>query len=465
MIYQFEKGKELFEFIMENRNLIEKNFSEISEIDFHNIIDSLCRAAVFGDDLAKRLSQYLIRREAIMYGIIPCSIQPLYVARGKGIVSGFTVPAINIRTLTYDVARAVFRAAKRSNCGAFIFEIARSEISYTNQRPDEYATVVMAAALREGFRGPVFLQGDHYQISKQAFNKDPQKEIDTIEKLVKESISAGFYNIDIDSSTLVDLDKNTIEEQQRLNYEICAHFTNFIRKHQPDDITISIGGEIGEVGGKNSTVEELRAFMNGYRKSLSSETAGISKISVQTGTVHGGVVLPDGSVAKINIDFNTLYELSRVAREDFQMAGAVQHGASTLPAELFHKFPKVETAEIHLATEFQNMILDSTYFPRDLLSVIYDFIRREFYSERKHDETEEQFLYKTRKKALGPFKREIWNIPENARTQISQALEEKFLFLFDQLNVSQTRGLIEKYIKPAAQMPEVPEEIKGVFSS
>jgi len=26
-------------------------------------------------------------------------------------------------------------------------------------------------------------------------------------------------------------------------------------------VTISIGGEIGEVGGKNSTVEELAAFM------------------------------------------------------------------------------------------------------------------------------------------------------------------------------------------------------------
>lgn len=464
MKYDFEKGSELLDFIEANKNFPATLLIKGRREDFHEIIDSLARASAFGDDLAKRLSQYIIRATAINSGIIPCSIQPLYEARGKGSISGFTVPAINIRCLTYDVARAVLRAAMKSNCGAFIFEIARSEISYTNQRPEEYATVIMAAALREGFKGPIFLQGDHYQINKSIFKKDPEKEIDAIEKLIVESISAGFYNIDIDTSTLVDLEKDTIEEQQRLNFEICAHFTDFIRKHQPEGINISIGGEIGEVGAKNSTVEELRAFMKGYRKLLSSDRIGISKISVQTGTVHGGIVLPDGSVAKINLDFHTLYELSRVAREEFQMAGAVQHGASTLPPQLFHKFPEVETAEIHLATEFQNIILDSVYFPKDLLSTIYNFLKREFSDERKHGETEAQFLYKTRKKALGPFKREIWDIPENARNEIAKSLEEKFLFLFDQLKVSNTKGLIDNYIKPVVKMPEIPGEIKRLLS-
>ena len=41
-----------------------------------------------------------------------------------------------------------------------------------------------------------------------------------------------------------------------------------IRDLEPAGITISVGGEIGEVGGKNSTVEELRAFMDGYREVL-----------------------------------------------------------------------------------------------------------------------------------------------------------------------------------------------------
>jgi len=67
--------------------------------------------------------------------------------------------------MTYDTARSIFRTAIRMKAGAFILEIARSEIAYTDQRPAEYVAVLLAAALREGFRGPVFIQGDHFQVS------------------------------------------------------------------------------------------------------------------------------------------------------------------------------------------------------------------------------------------------------------------------------------------------------------
>ena len=43
---------------------------------------------------------------------------------------------------------------------ALIFEIARSEIGYTGIRPAEYAASIRAAAIKEGYQGPLFLQGD-----------------------------------------------------------------------------------------------------------------------------------------------------------------------------------------------------------------------------------------------------------------------------------------------------------------
>ena len=187
-----------------------------------------------------------------------------------------------------------------------------------------------------------------------------------------------------------------------------------IRDLEPAGITISVGGEIGEVGGKNSTVEELRAFMDGYREALGkSGTAlkGISKISVQTGTTHGGIPLADGSVARVKLDFETLEKLSAAARADYGLAGAVQHGASTLPDEAFDRFPATGTAEVHLATGFQNIVYDSKNFPDDLRVRIYDYLKREAASEMKAGDTEEQFFYKTRKKGLGPFKKEIWELP------------------------------------------------------
>jgi fructose/tagatose bisphosphate aldolase len=251
------------------------------------------------------------------------------MARGKGEFSGFTVPAINLRGMTYDLARAIFRVAKRNNAQAFIFEIAKSEMGYTAQSPIEYASAVLAAAVKEGYSGPVFIQGDHFQVNAKKFQENPDKESNGLKALISEAIEAGFYNIDIDSSTLVDLSKTDIKKQQFNNYEVCAKLTQFIRQIQPRGIEISVGGEIGEVGTKNSTPEDLRAFMEGFKERLRKGRTGISKISVQTGTSHGGVVLPDGTVAQVKLDFDTLRILSEIARKEYGLAGAVQHGAST----------------------------------------------------------------------------------------------------------------------------------------
>src|SRR5690606_9246574 len=107
--------------------------------------------------------------------------------------------------------------------------------------------------------------------------------------------------------------------------------TAFIREHEPEGVTVSVGGEIGEVGMKNSTVEELTAFMDGYNRALAAlgNHEGLSKISVQTGTSHGGVVLPNGKIADVKLDIEALAALSKLAREKYGLAGAVQHGAST----------------------------------------------------------------------------------------------------------------------------------------
>src|SRR5437899_3232360 len=336
------------------------------------LVDRLAWTSVFGGDPDLRgTARWIVRSLAASKGIRQASIHELYMAMGRGQAGGFTVPAINVRAMAYDTARAVVRAARALDAGAFIFEIARSEIGYTEQRPHEYAAVVTAAALREGFSGPLFVQGDHVQVNAKKYNSpERDKELDAVRALIAEEIATGFYNIDIDTSTLVDLAKPTLDEQQEVNVTLAADFTAFIRKHEPQGVTISVGGEIGEVGGKNSDVQELRAFMRGYNAALAkrgSGLVGISKISVQTGTAHGGFVNADGTVrTDVKIDLKTLEELSRVARQEYHLAGAVQHGASTLPPEAFDAFPRVGACEIHLATDFQNMIYEHPQFPADL---------------------------------------------------------------------------------------------------
>jgi fructose/tagatose bisphosphate aldolase len=410
-------------------------------------IDALVEDSVFStDNQVKEKHRRTIRELASAQGVFPASIQGLYEAAGKGLYGGITVPAINIRGLTYQVARAVFRAALKDRVGAFIFEIARSEIGYTGQRPGEYAACVLAAAIREGFKGPVFLQGDHFQVNHSKYSSEPEKELDAIKELTQESINAGFLNIDIDASTLVDLGKPTLDQQQEKNCLVTAEMTKFIRSIEPEGINISIGGEIGEVGKRNSTVEDLRTFMAGYLNLLGPKVKGISKVAVQTGTTHGGVVLPDGSIANVELDLKTLEELSKVAREEYGMGGAVQHGASTLPDEAFGLFPQVGTAEVHLATGFQNLIYDSPYFPKELLDEIYRHLLDNYIDERKQGETEEQFLYKTRKKAFGDFKKEMWSLPEENLKGIRETLENRFSLLFQKLHVVETVDLVSKFV-------------------
>lgn len=402
-------------------------------------------------------ARYLTRAAALDLGIAPASIQDLYMARGRDEVPRtFTVPAINLRALSFDAARIIFRIAKEMDASAFIFEIARSEMGYTEQRPTEYSTSILAAAIAEDYKGPVFIQGDHFQVSAKRYGVDPNAEVQGVKDLIRESIAAGFYNIDVDTSTLVELDKPTIEAQQALNTELSAELTSYIRTMEPKGITISVGGEIGEVGGRNSTEEELRAYIEGFRRDLDKRGAGmtgLSKISIQTGTSHGGIVLPDGSIAKVKVDFDTLQRLSLVARKDYHMGGAVQHGASTLPEDAFGKFVETETCEIHLATNFMNMFFN--HLPEKLREEMYSYLREKNAAEHKSDMTEEQFYYKVRKNAVGPFKVQSWSLPLSIKEEIGKDWESQFRRLFNQLGMPGTRQYVEKFVKPVVIQPNL----------
>jgi len=314
------------------------------------------------------------------------SIYNLYQKIVNENLAGFTVPAFNIRALAFDTACALFRAAKKEKVGPFIIEIAKSEMEYTNQPPEEFSEVISAAALKENWQGPIFLQADHFKIKK-------GEGVGGLENLLKRAIAVGFYNIDIDCSAL------PLKE----NIEKTNYFIEFIRQNQPVGIIINVGGEVGQIGGANTTVEELDEFLQGVK--------GISKVAVQTGTSHG-----KGG----QIDWRLLQALSQKAK-DFGLAGIVQHGASTLPDREFSKFPQAGVCEIHLATELMDIVLESKDFPRELKEKI----------KTKND--------------LGANKEGILSMPQRIRDKISRQLEKKFVFFFKQLNVAGTKKLIQEY--------------------
>lgn len=406
----------------------------------------LAREAASGGDAAIA-ARDSINALAESGGAFPASILPLYEARGRGAVGGFTVPAVNIRGLTFDVARAMFEAMHRTDCAAAVFEINRAEVGFTGQRPAEFAAEVMAAAAASGWRGPVFLQLDHLMANAAAYAADREQESQALESLIIESLAAGFGNVDIDASTLVDLSHAGVADQQSPNVELTARLARIVRAHEGGGARISIGGEIGEVGGHNSTPEELIAFVDGFLRATAGESiGGLSKVSVQTGTRHGGIILPDGSTADVALDFGTLQHLSTLCRERYGMAGAVQHGASTLPDSMFSRFPEVECAEVHLATGFQDAVLDHPAFPGALRDEMHAWTLSALSGERQPGETDAQFVRRARRKAWGPFKSRCLEIPEAARDAIRASLSERFARLFQQLGVSGSRPMVERYV-------------------
>jgi hypothetical protein len=131
----------------------------------------------------------------------------------------------------------------------------------------------------------------------------------------------------------------------------------------------------------------------------------------------------------------------------------VQHGASTLPEEAFHHFPEVGALEVHLATGFQNLVFDHPALPAELRQRMVAWTKEHCADERKPTDTEEQFVYKCRKKATGPHKAQLWDLPEEARAAIGRDLEARFALLFEKLRVANTRDLAAKW---ALQEPEPP---------
>ncbi|MEN9389194.1 MAG: hypothetical protein RLY61_278 [Candidatus Parcubacteria bacterium] len=375
------------------------------------VVRALVKEYVFETDTAlKQQAKNTIWDLCLQKNIFPSSINDIYMKRAHNqLPHTFTVPAFNIRGITFDIAKEIFAVAKETDTSYFIFELSRSEMGYTGQDCEEYATCVLGAALAANYVGPVYLQGDHFQTKPIAEGVIEDGEVEKLKLLIDKALQNGFYNIDIDASTLVNLSAPTLEEQQRENIKYTLELAKYIRENQPDGIEVSIGGEIGHIGGKNSTLKELDTFLTGFYAQWDKGIPGLSKVSIQSGTSHGGTVLATGKVHPAEVDFGLLENAGDFVRSKFKVGGVVQHGASTQPHDFFSQLPQHKVLEVHLATGLQNAVFDSQNFPPALKKEMYAWIKLEKKSECKEDWNEDQFMYKLRKKCWGTFKKELWD--------------------------------------------------------
>lgn len=376
-------------------------------------------------------------------GLYPASIASVYQALGEKKIDPMTVPAFNVRGLTFPLARAIWRTANQLQCGPIIFELAPSESTGCDQTFEEYAAMVMAAAYTEGYRGPVFLQGDHFSI-------ESPNDLIRVEELAIGVIETGFYQIDIDGSHLFDKQADSLAGFHAPNAKITADLIDTLRKVQPQDIHLTLGGEVGEIGGKNTSLEDLTAFQALLQKSLAENTPGLDKISAQTGTTHSGIVLPDGSTGRMQVDFALISNLSAQA-STFGWSGLVQHGASTLQMEDLAQLPQAGVIEVHLATQIQNILFDHPAFPQDLRNRMITELTTSIIGaegdklDASEDLSEAQRFYQARWAAWGLYKKELWSLPKEALDQICDSLAAWVADIFRALQVENRRQVLKEF--------------------
>jgi fructose-bisphosphate aldolase, class II len=84
---------------------------------------------------------------------------------------------------------------------------------------------------------------------------------------------------------------------------------------------------------------------------------------------------------------------------------------------------------------------------------------------RKPSDSEEQFFYKSRKKALGPFKERLWELPAETKGTLGRAYDRKFEFLFTQLGVPGTAAAVRRYVRAPEQYRPPPERGEPVTAA
>ncbi len=378
-------------------------------------------------------------------GIQPWTNNDFYDEKQSGTHEFFTVPAVNARMVAFHKVRAAVRAADALGLPHIIFELAVSEVGYTGQQKDEYAALVKAAYVSLGITNrKIYIQADHYQLDPKKYAANKDEEVKRLQGLIEKALENGVYNIDIDTSKFETADESKSDrENQSENARLTAELFHFIRQYEKDHdlpCVVSIGGEVGEVGGENTQYPQVNAYLEMVKERAtelgSGDAKGLSKISINVGSAHGGVLGPDGK------PLDTV-PLNFVAHHDLYMKGAdpmspgahvlpVQHGASTLPKKYFSLFPAMHTAEIHLATGFQNIVWDVLEKEDEALhEKMKNMVHEKFAEKIKGHKTEAIGFIKERKRVTEFFKREL--LLTDCLDEIEKALEADFSEIFNSL--------------------------------
>jgi len=357
------------------------------------------------------------------------------------------VMAANIRI--QHTLRGIMEAAKEMDA-AMLFEIAKSEVGYTDQQPEEYARFCRQVAREIDFNTPYCIHGDHTTVSE-----NTPAAIASAEDLIRKEVEAGFTSFAIDASHNFDLNAKTTRGQLADNIEITIRLAKLIEKLMEAKgktrTDYSLECEVGEIGkidpetGKQelTTVDEAVTFI----KALHENAVYPDLLAMNNGTIHGNVYDANGNIIPLlGIDDKRTREVANaIAPLGVKIA---QHGITGTPLELMNKLIDAGIVKGNVATNWQNIAIEN--LPADLVKRMEDWTMEKHgaaVKAKKPNMSDKEIIGKNIKHAIKPFKQEIADIDDYYKQKIYDVCKASALEFIEAFNGKGSGQVVRDYVK------------------
>lgn len=391
------------------------------------LIDALLENALFNPELAVRsLAHQLIKAIANDLGIFPTSLQALYEARRRTEYLGKTVPRLAAHGLTYDMARAAFRTMKRSSTAICLFELPVETLPIAESHLQDFCSSVLAAAIKEGFYGPLFLQLGDIRYQADAFINNPQQYHQQLHQLLQLGMANGFLNFAVDTTAL-----------PHEGFAEMASFSNTLNEWQQGDRLLAHGAALGDLPSGEAALNSLCANLDTYFEHLKKEgnkAHPLCKLGVKI----------KGDLANSRVAVEKLRDL---IVSKYAFAGLTIDHLLHLSERNLRDLATWQALEVNVSELLYDRLFDSHHFPKEIIVEMRHFLTDACRHEWHVSESEEEFVHRLRHRTFAPFKKMFWEIPAATREKIGLELERTFASLFQWLGVTETVTLVRDKVR------------------
>ncbi|MFH1788384.1 MAG: class II fructose-bisphosphate aldolase [Candidatus Altiarchaeota archaeon] len=330
------------------------------------------------------------------------------------------VMAANIRTQLST--RGIMEAAKELDA-AVLFEIAKSEIGYTGQSPQDFYDGITGMAAELDFNTPYAIHGDHITIK----DSTPESTA-SARKLIEDEVAAGFTSYAIDASHNFNFDGKTVREQLSDNIAITVELADLI----PSEACLEV--EVGEVGRTNAdgtkkltSVEESVTFI----EALQEQGVKPDLLAINNGTIHGNIFDEQGNIVEqVGIDIATTKAIAdAIAPLGVRIA---QHGITGTPLRLMHLLIDAGIAKGNVGTNWQNVVVEN--LPGELLAKMNEWTLACEHAKKmlakKPKISQKELIAKNIKHSIKVHKDELMSVSCEYRDKINSATRQSALDFF-----------------------------------